>query len=148
MECFTFSIFILTLTADGQCLSSQIRSVGTWSWSPPLGGGGASIGRGKGYLVINYLNFEQLKDLKSSLMQKLKDGIDQPVPMVPEKREKQIQPPRSDSNVIHSLKLRWSLWKQVQKILRYHHPDQWMWLKILGAQSTDVQSQRFMKFKG
>ena len=28
-----------------------------------------------------------LKDLKSSLMQKLKDGIDQPVPMVPSTRE-------------------------------------------------------------
>ena len=54
---------------------------------------GRPLAQEKGYLVMNYLSFEKLKHLKSPLMQKLKDSIDQPMPMVPRLREKQIQPP-------------------------------------------------------
>ena len=52
---------------------------------------------------MNYLSFEKLKHLKSPLMQKLKDCIDQPVPMVSSTRETNSTS-NGDPNVIHSFK--------------------------------------------
>ena len=68
---------------------------------------------------MNYLSFEKLKHLKSPLMQKLKDCIDQPVPMVSSTRETNSTS-SGDPNVIHSLKGRLSLLLLMEEIPNNH----------------------------